>query len=175
MSRRGSEYDSEIDHNSKVSSVRLKLSSQSTNSSNSLSSRNIVRLLSYSVRDRLFYLYNRTDRRSCGCTDQTPPRQEFAKTDAKLKGKSLMDLQLTPSSVFYIKFSDESLNRSSSLTFLPFFSKLTNFYHRFLDPTSHPSPPRRSRRFPPPTAFRSNLRRCSNDDEESRQDSEYDG
>ena len=28
-----------------------------------------------------------------------------------MKGVSLMDLQLTPSSVFYIKFSDESLNR----------------------------------------------------------------
>ena len=43
-------------------------------------------------------------------TDQTPPRREFALNDAKLKGKSLFDLQLTPSSVFYIRFLTEALN-----------------------------------------------------------------
>ncbi|SCV74684.1 BQ2448_7713 [Microbotryum intermedium] len=35
---------------------------------------------------------------------QTPPRREFPKGDVNSRGKSLMDLELTPSSVFYIKF-----------------------------------------------------------------------
>lgn len=48
--------------------------------------------------------------------DQTPPRREFIKGDPQYRGKTLMDLQFTPSSVFYIKFADEALNGSSSLT-----------------------------------------------------------
>lgn len=43
--------------------------------------------------------------------DQTPPRREFKLTDPKIGSKSLLDLQLTPSSLFYIKFTDETLNR----------------------------------------------------------------
>ncbi|ORY73639.1 hypothetical protein BCR35DRAFT_281562 [Leucosporidium creatinivorum] len=53
---------------------------------------------------------------------QTPPRQEYIKGDSKYKGKSLIDLQLTPSSVFYIKFSspsDEALNQLPTPPLLP--------------------------------------------------------
>ncbi|KAM0787326.1 hypothetical protein ACM66B_007099 [Microbotryomycetes sp. NB124-2] len=45
---------------------------------------------------------------------QSPPRREFVKGAPEFKGKSLMDMQLTPSSVFYVKFSNESLNASGS-------------------------------------------------------------
>ncbi|KAK4053998.1 hypothetical protein OIO90_003643 [Microbotryomycetes sp. JL221] len=46
---------------------------------------------------------------------QTPPRKEFKKGDVQFRGKTLMDLQLTPSSVFYIKFvDDEQLNASGT-------------------------------------------------------------
>lgn len=50
---------------------------------------------------------------------QTPPRQEYLRTDPKMKGKSLIDLQLTPSSVFYIKFEDEGLNESTTPPLIP--------------------------------------------------------
>ncbi|SCZ97827.1 BZ3500_MvSof-1268-A1-R1_Chr3-3g06396 [Microbotryum saponariae] len=48
--------------------------------------------LSEEIRQTPFLLY------------QTPPRREFPKGDLNSRGKSLMDLELTPSSVFYIKF-----------------------------------------------------------------------
>ncbi|KAK4048646.1 hypothetical protein OIV83_004616 [Microbotryomycetes sp. JL201] len=45
---------------------------------------------------------------------QSPPRREFVRGAPEFKGKSLMDLQLTPSSVFYIKFSEDALNGKRS-------------------------------------------------------------
>lgn len=43
--------------------------------------------------------------------DQTPPRREFKLSDPKINSNTLLELQLTPSSLFYIKFSDENLNQ----------------------------------------------------------------
>lgn len=40
----------------------------------------------------------------------TPPRFELRLNDPKVTGKSLLDLQLAPSSALHIKFSEESLN-----------------------------------------------------------------
>lgn len=45
-------------------------------------------------------------------TDQSPPKREFRVSDPEIKGKSLFDLQLTPSSVLQVKFLDEGLNRA---------------------------------------------------------------
>ncbi|CEQ42745.1 SPOSA6832_04590, partial [Sporobolomyces salmonicolor] len=41
---------------------------------------------------------------------QSPPRTEYTKGDAKWKGKSLIELDFTPSSALYIKFEDDRLN-----------------------------------------------------------------
>ncbi|GAA6039577.1 hypothetical protein JCM8097_008402 [Rhodosporidiobolus ruineniae] len=57
------------------------------------------------VRDKVWYLY------------QSPPRTEYRKGDPKWRGKTLMDLEFTPSSALYIKFEDEAdagLNDASS-------------------------------------------------------------
>jgi tether containing UBX domain for GLUT4 len=43
--------------------------------------------------------------------DQAPPKREFRVSDPEIKGKSLHDLQLTPSSVLQVKFLDDSLDR----------------------------------------------------------------
>lgn len=43
-------------------------------------------------------------------SDQTPPRQLFARNDPALSGKALIDLGFAPAMSFYIKFDDESLN-----------------------------------------------------------------
>lgn len=42
--------------------------------------------------------------------DQTPPRKEYRRDDPKISSLSLLDLQLAPAALFYIKFVDESLN-----------------------------------------------------------------
>ncbi|GAA5834398.1 hypothetical protein JCM11251_007978 [Rhodosporidiobolus azoricus] len=62
-----------------------------------------VRLaLKEEVRETGWYLY------------QSPPRTEYRKSDPKYRGKTLMDLEFTPSSVLYIKFEDEEeLNDAS--------------------------------------------------------------
>ncbi|KAH9812607.1 hypothetical protein DFH28DRAFT_1084389 [Melampsora americana] len=52
------------------------------------------------VRSQSFILY------------QTPPRREFKLTDPAIGSKTLLELQLTPSSLFYIKFTDETLNQA---------------------------------------------------------------
>lgn len=52
------------------------------------------------VRSQAFVLY------------QTPPRREFKLTDPSIGSKTLLELQLTPSSLFYIKFTDEALNQT---------------------------------------------------------------
>ncbi|EGG01916.1 uncharacterized protein MELLADRAFT_78896 [Melampsora larici-populina 98AG31] len=52
------------------------------------------------VRSQAFILY------------QTPPRREFKLTDPAISTKTLLELQLTPSSLFYIKFTDEALNQT---------------------------------------------------------------
>ncbi|KAL7004156.1 hypothetical protein EMMF5_006283 [Cystobasidiomycetes sp. EMM_F5] len=44
----------------------------------------------------------------------TPPRFELRLNDPKVTGKSLLDLQLAPSSALHIKFSEESLNESAT-------------------------------------------------------------
>ncbi|KAI8442671.1 hypothetical protein BY996DRAFT_4605511 [Phakopsora pachyrhizi] len=44
---------------------------------------------------------------------QTPPRREFLETDPKIGKSSLIDLQLAPSSLLYIKFSEDSLNQTN--------------------------------------------------------------
>jgi hypothetical protein len=46
------------------------------------------------------------------CPDQTPPRREFRVSDPEIRGKSLFDLRLSPSSVLYVKFVDEHINRA---------------------------------------------------------------
>ncbi|GAA5962734.1 hypothetical protein JCM3765_006184 [Sporobolomyces pararoseus] len=46
---------------------------------------------------------------------QSPPRTEYTKGDPAFKGKSLIDLQFTPSTVLYIKFLErDDLNTTSS-------------------------------------------------------------
>ncbi|MBW0472255.1 hypothetical protein O181_011970 [Austropuccinia psidii MF-1] len=45
---------------------------------------------------------------------QTPPRREFLSTDPKAKLTSLLDLQLAPSSLLYIKFSEGSYNHTTN-------------------------------------------------------------
>lgn len=40
----------------------------------------------------------------------SPPRTEYKPTDPKVEGKSLLDLQLAPSSALLIRFSKETLN-----------------------------------------------------------------
>ncbi|KAG0145673.1 hypothetical protein CROQUDRAFT_658328 [Cronartium quercuum f. sp. fusiforme G11] len=52
------------------------------------------------VRSQAFILY------------QTPPRREFKLADPKIGSSTLLDLQLTPSSLFYIKFTDDALNQT---------------------------------------------------------------
>jgi tether containing UBX domain for GLUT4 len=44
--------------------------------------------------------------------DQTPPRREFLLKDAKIRSSNLLDLQLAPSSLLLIKFTDEIYNRT---------------------------------------------------------------
>ncbi|GAA5941296.1 Ubx4p [Sporobolomyces koalae] len=48
---------------------------------------------------------------------QSPPRTEYVKSDAQYRGKTLIDLQFTPSCVLYIKFLDpnqQQFNDTSS-------------------------------------------------------------
>ncbi|PLW42943.1 hypothetical protein PCASD_04685 [Puccinia coronata f. sp. avenae] len=45
---------------------------------------------------------------------QTPPRREFLLKDAKIRSSNLLDLQLAPSSLLLIKFTDEIYNHSSN-------------------------------------------------------------
>lgn len=101
---------------------------------------------------------------SCACflscadesTDQTPPRREFRKADPAMKGKSLMDLELTPSSVFYIKFDDDALNRTrSAWSLLVWLTRCRNG-----DPTASPCALGGGSRFPRPCGVRPH-RRCS--------------
>ncbi|GAA5891897.1 hypothetical protein JCM6882_007398 [Rhodosporidiobolus microsporus] len=56
---------------------------------------------------------------------QSPPRTEYRKSDPKWRGKSLMDLEFTPSSVLYIKFDEEALNGAFRAVAAP--SVLTGF------------------------------------------------
>jgi hypothetical protein len=42
--------------------------------------------------------------------DQTPPRREFRVSDPAIRGRSLYDLQLAPSSILYVKFLDDPIN-----------------------------------------------------------------
>ncbi|POW02154.1 hypothetical protein PSTT_11987, partial [Puccinia striiformis] len=58
--------------------------------------------LSEDVRTKPFILY------------QTPPRREFLLKDQKTASSNLLDLQLAPSSLLLIKFSDEVYNHSSN-------------------------------------------------------------
>ncbi|KAA1131969.1 hypothetical protein PGTUg99_034994 [Puccinia graminis f. sp. tritici] len=44
---------------------------------------------------------------------QTPPRREFLLTDPKTRSSNLLDLQLAPSSLLLIKFTDETYNHST--------------------------------------------------------------
>lgn len=49
--------------------------------------------------------------------DQSPPRTEYTKSDPAFRGKTLIDLQFTPSTVLYIKFLEhDDLNRKRSLS-----------------------------------------------------------
>lgn len=43
--------------------------------------------------------------------DQTPPPRELKVSDPKVRDLSLLQLQLAPTAVLYVKFLDESLNR----------------------------------------------------------------
>jgi len=43
--------------------------------------------------------------------DQTPPPRELKISDPKVRDLSLLQLQLVPTAVLYVKFLDESLNR----------------------------------------------------------------
>ncbi|GAA5982396.1 hypothetical protein JCM10908_006630 [Rhodotorula pacifica] len=45
---------------------------------------------------------------------QSPPRTEYRRTDLSLRGKSLLDLQFTPSTSLYLKFEPPSPTPSSS-------------------------------------------------------------
>lgn len=45
------------------------------------------------------------------CLDQTPPPRELKVSDPKVRDLSLLQLQLVPTAVLYVKFLDESLNR----------------------------------------------------------------
>lgn len=47
--------------------------------------------------------------------DQTPPPRELKVSDPKVRDLSLLQLQLVPTAVLYIKFLDESLNRELAL------------------------------------------------------------
>ena len=49
--------------------------------------------------------------------DQTPPRRELRNSDPNVKGQSLYQLQLAPSSILHLMFRDESLNRSSPIPY----------------------------------------------------------
>ncbi|KAI6129915.1 hypothetical protein EV401DRAFT_2206203 [Pisolithus croceorrhizus] len=44
---------------------------------------------------------------------QSPPKREFRVSDPKIRGMTLAELQLSPSSVLLVRFEDESLNRSN--------------------------------------------------------------
>ena len=45
---------------------------------------------------------------------QTPPRREFLATDSKINTSNLLDLQLAPSSLLLIKFTEEIYNHSTN-------------------------------------------------------------
>lgn len=46
--------------------------------------------------------------------DQTPPPRELKVSDPKVRDLSLLQLELVPTAVLYVKFFDESLNRELS-------------------------------------------------------------
>jgi tether containing UBX domain for GLUT4 len=43
--------------------------------------------------------------------DQSPPKREFRVSDPEIKGKTLFELQLAPSSVLQVRFLDDSIDR----------------------------------------------------------------
>ncbi|KAI6107908.1 hypothetical protein F5141DRAFT_1215667 [Pisolithus sp. B1] len=44
---------------------------------------------------------------------QSPPKREFRVSDPKIRGMTLAELQLSPSSILLVRFENESLNRSN--------------------------------------------------------------